>query len=84
MFVQFINCLVTTIYENIIPIIVIVVFSQIIILILIRSDDRYYCHIDGCNEAFDTFDELIVHLITVHDYSYDSKTDKLKTRKGEK
>jgi hypothetical protein len=83
MVVQFINCLVITIYENIIPIIVIVVLLQILILILIKKDDRYYCHIDGCNEAFDTFDELIVHLITVHDYSYDSKLDKLKTEKGE-
>jgi hypothetical protein len=73
MFIQFINCLVTTIYENIIPIIGIVVLLQILILILIRKDERYNCHIDGCNEAFDTFDELIVHLIAVHDYSYDSK-----------
>lgn len=43
----------------------------LLIIALIRPDNRFYCHIKDCNEAFDTMEELIEHLQLMHDYKFE-------------
>lgn len=74
MFIQFFNWTCALIYQNLFPFVSIVILLQIIILLLLRPDRRYNCHIKGCNEAFDTMEQLVTHLILEHDFSTEEIT----------
>lgn len=50
----------------------------VVIVLSIFSNGKigvYDCHVLGCNQSFGTMQELIDHLIDVHDYKIERYTD---------
>jgi hypothetical protein len=82
MFIQFVNWTCNFIYQNFILFVIFIIWLQIVILLLIRSDKRYNCHIKDCNESFDTMEELISHLILEHNYTIEEEFITNKTKGG--
>lgn len=74
MFTQFFNWFFGFVYHNLIPIVCIVALIQLVIILMIRPDKQFYCHIDGCSDAFDSMEQLISHLVTDHNYSINEET----------